>query len=410
MKPGIPRVYAIATLDSKGREVDYLARQAREAGAEAVVVDVSLKGPPQVTPDVTRETVAGWHPGGAAKVLGPVGKSASISTMAAMGEALAAFLRSEQAAGRLAAAVGLGGSEGSALIAPALQALPLGVPKMLISTLASGHTRPYVGVSDMTLVFPVTDLAGLNSISRQVLRNAGHAVAAMARVGAPATGTAPAVGMTMFGVTTACVDRVREGLAERGWEGIAFHAVGTGGESLEALAAQGRFRALMDLTTTEVADALLGGIYPAVPNRFRAVSDHDVPAVISVGALDMVNFGPWESVPPRYLRRNLHAHTPLVTLMRTTPRENVLFARFLAERLNRGRGPWVMLLPEGGISSLDVAGGPFRDAEADAALFRALEGDLRTGGRRLVRRVPCHINDPAFARSALAALDEVLAP
>lgn len=402
-----PRVYAIATLDSKGREVDYLARQATEAGAQAIVVDVSLQGPPQVPPDVTRETVAGWHPEGAAKVLGPVGKTAAIS---AMGVALAAFLRAEQAGGRLAAAIGLGGSEGTALIAPALQGLPLGVPKVLVSTIASGNMRPYVGTSDMTLMFPVTDLAGLNFISRQVLRNAGHAVAAMARVGAPAGGGAQAVGLTMFGVTTACVDRVREALADRGWEGVAFHAVGTGGASLEALAAQGRFRALMDLTTTEVADALLGGIYPAVPNRFRAISDHDVPAVVSVGALDMVNFGPLESVPPHFLRRNLHAHTPHVTLMRTTPQENVNFARFMADRLNGGRGPWVVLLPEKGISALDIAGGPFRDAEADEALFTALEGELRTGPRRAVRRVPWHINDPAFAHAAMAALDEVLAP
>lgn len=402
-----PRVYAVATLDSKGREVEYLARQAREAGADALVVDVSLQGPPQVPPDVTREEVAARHPRGAAAVLGPVGKSAAIS---AMGEALAAYLRAEQAAGRLAAAVGLGGSEGSALIAPALQGLPLGVPKMLVSTLASGNTRPYVGTSDMTLVFPVTDLAGLNFISRQVLRNAGHAVAAMARVGAPAGGGAPAVGLTMFGVTTACVDQVREGLADRGWEGVAFHAVGTGGGALESLAAQGRFRALMDLTTTEVADALLGGIYPAVPNRFRAVSDHNVPAVISVGALDMVNFGPLESVPPHFLRRNLHAHTPQVTLMRTTPLENVNFARFMAERLNRGTGPWAVLLPEKGVSALDIAGGPFRDPEADEALFKALEGELRQGPRRAVRRVPYHINDPGFVKAALAALDEVLAP
>jgi uncharacterized protein (UPF0261 family) len=404
--PPKPRVYAIATLDSKGREVDYLACQAREAGADAVVVDVSLYGPPQVPPDITRMEVASRHPRGAGKVMGPEGKNAAIS---AMSEALAAYLRDEHAAGRLAAAIGLGGSEGSALIAPALQGLPLGVPKVLVSTLASGQTRPYVGTTDMTLVFPVTDLAGLNFISRQVLRNAAYAVAAMARVGAPAGAKAPAVGLTMFGVTTACVDKVREKLDGRGWEGVAFHAVGTGGGALEHLAARGRFRALMDITTTEVADALLGGIYPAVPNRFRAVSDHDVPAVLSVGALDMVNFGPLESVPPRFLRRNLHAHTPQVTLMRTTPQENVLFARFIAERLNGGGGPWVMLLPEKGVSALDIAGGPFRDAEADEALFKALEGELKTGRGRSIRRVPFHINDAGFAEAAMAALDEVLA-
>lgn len=400
-----PRIYAIATLDSKGREVEYLARQAREAGAEAVIVDVSLKGIPQVVPDIPRSEVASRHPEGPGRVTGGHAKT---DAMSAMGEALTAFLRAEHEAGRLCAAVGLGGSEGSALIAPALQGLPLGVPKVLVSTLASGNTRPYVGMTDMTLVFPVTDLAGLNFISRQVLRNVAYAVAGMARVGAPVGGGAPAIGLTMFGVTTPCVDRLRERLADRGWEGVAFHAVGTGGGALESLAAQGRFRALMDITTTEVADALIGGIYPAVPNRFRAVSDHDIPAVLSVGALDMVNFGPWESVPPRFLRRNLHAHTPQVTLMRTTPQENVIFARFMAERLNRGRGPWAMLLPEKGISALDAAGCPFRDAEADEALFKALEGELKTRPGRFVRRVPFHINDAGFAGAAMAALDEIL--
>jgi uncharacterized protein (UPF0261 family) len=400
-----PRIYAIATLDSKGREVEYLARQAREAGIDAVVVDVSLKGPPQVTPDIPRTQLAAWHPEGAGKVMSAQGKTAAMS---AISEALTAFLRAEQAAGRLAAAVGLGGSEGSALIAPALQGLPLGVPKVLVSTLASGHTRHYVGMSDMTLVFPVTDLAGLNFISRQVLRNVAYAVAGMARVGAPAGAGAPAVGLTMFGVTTECVDRLRESLADRGWEGVAFHAVGTGGAAMETLAAEGRFRALIDITTTEVADALIGGIYPAVPNRFRAVSDHDVPAVISVGALDMVNFGPIETVPPRFLRRNLYAHTPQVTLMRTTPQENVIFARFMAERLNGGKGPWVVLLPEKGVSALDAAGGPFRDAEADEALFKTLEGELRIRPGRVLRRVPFHINEAGFAEAAMAALDEVL--
>lgn len=402
-----PRIHAVATLDSKGREAAYLVRQAREAGAEVVLVDVSLKGPPQVIPDVSREQVAQGHPGGRPAVFSAEGRSPSIS---AMGEALAAFLKAEHAAGRLSAAIGLGGSEGTALIAPAFRGLPLGVPKVLVSTLASGNTRPYAGTSDMTLMFPVTDLAGLNFISRQVLRNAAHAVAAMARVGAPAAHAAsiPAVGLTMFGVTTACVDRVREDLEARGYEGVVFHAVGTGGAAMEELAALGRFRAVMDLTTTEVADAVMGGIYPAVPFRFDAVAVHGVPAVLSVGALDMVNFGALETVPKPFRGRNLWPHTPQVTLMRTTPEENAAFGTFLAERLNRGSGPWVMLLPEGGISALDAPGCAFHDPAADEALFRTLESALVATGNRRVERLPCHINDPIFARAALAALEEVL--
>jgi uncharacterized protein (UPF0261 family) len=371
-----------------------------------LLVDVSLKGPPQVPPDVSRDQVAAAHPGGSAAVFGAGPKASAI---AAMGEALAAFLRAERGAGRLHAAIGLGGSEGTALIAPAFRGLPLGVPKLIVSTLASGNTRPYAGTSDMTLVFPVTDLAGLNFISRQVLRNAAHGIVAMARVGAPAAAPRPAAGLTMFGVTTACVDRVRTALEDRGWEGVVFHAVGTGGAALEELAARGLFRAVLDLTTTEVADLLFGGIYPAAPGRFAAVAEHGVPAVISVGALDMVNFGPPETVPPRHARRRLWSHTPQVTLMRTTAAECAACARHMAERLNRGSGPWTLLLPEGGVSALDAPGEPFHDPEADEALFRELEARLAVSAHRVIRRVPYHINDPAFAQAALSALDEVLA-
>lgn len=403
MKP--LRIYAIATLDSKGRELAFIGEAIRETGIEVVLVDVSLKGAPQIAPDVSREKVADFHPEGRQAVL-----SSSIheSSHTAMGEALAHFLAAEQAAGRLHAAIGLGGSEGTALIAPALRALPLGVPKMMVSTLASGDTRPYVGTSDLTMAFPVTDISGLNFLSTRILRNAAHAVAGMARVGGPASASAPAVGLTMFGVTTPCVDRVREGLEARGWEGVVFHAVGTGGAAMEELAARGAFRAIMDLTTTEIADGVLGGIYPAAPNRFDAVALHDIPAVIGVGALDMANFGPRQSVPARYRHRLLHQHTPLVTLMRTSPEENEVFGRYLAEKINMGKGPCVVLLPEQGVSSLDAPGQPFHDPGADEALFRALEGALRPTATRRARRLPCHINSKAFAHAALEALDEVL--
>lgn len=405
MTPIPPRVYAIATLDSKGRELAFLGRAVREAGIDVVLVDVSLKGVPQIAPDVTRDRVAESHPSGKGHVLSSALRDSSIT---AMGEALTAYLGAELAAGRLQGAIGLGGSEGTSLIAPALRALPLGVPKMMVSTLASGDTRPYVGTSDLTMVFPVTDISGLNFISSRILRNAAHGIAGMARVGGAARASVPAVGLTMFGVTTPCVDMVREGLEAHGWEGVVFHAVGTGGAALEDLAARGAFRAVMDLTTTEIADSVLGGIYPAVHNRFDAVAAYDIPAVVSVGALDMANFGPRLSVPPRYRQRLLYPHTPLVTLMRTSPEENSVFGRILAERLNMGRGPCVILLPEHGISALDAPGNPFHDPEADEALFRSLEAVFRVTPIRAIRRLPCHINEPAFARAALEALDEVL--
>jgi uncharacterized protein (UPF0261 family) len=402
-----PRIYAIATLDSKGLELAFLGRALKEAGAEAVLVDVSLKGAPRIVPDVSREQVADHHPRGRAPVFSEGEREPA---MRAMGEALARFLAAEWSSGLLQGAVGLGGSEGTALIAPALRALPRGVPKVMVSTLASGDTRAYVDTSDLCMLFPVADIAGLNFLTRPALRNAAFAAAGMARGSAPAAPAAPAVGLTMFGVTTPCIDQIRAALEAKGWEGVAFHAVGTGGAALEELAAQGAFRALMDLTTTEVADSLLGGIFPAPPGRFDAIAARNVPAVVSVGALDMANFGPRATVPARFRHRKLYVHTPLVTLMRTSPEENDAFGRHLAARLNLGEGPCVVLLPEGGISALDAPGQPFHDPEADEALFRSLEREIRPTALRGVRRVPFHINDPGFARAALASLEAVLGP
>jgi uncharacterized protein (UPF0261 family) len=399
-----PKVYAIATLDSKGHELDYLAAALREAGADVVRVDVSLSGAPQVVPDVNREQIADCHPSGRGSVLAAPTREAA---MDAMSLALSRFLSAECAGGGLQAAIGMGGSEGTSLIAPALRSLPLGIAKLLISTLASGDTRAYVGTSDLNMIFPVSDIAGLNFLSRQVLRNAAFAAAGMAKSSAQAVPSAPAIGMTMFGVTTPCVDRIRAGLQADGWEGIVFHAVGTGGAAMEEMAAKGCFRAVMDITTTEVADALLGGIFPAVRERFDAVARYDLPSVVSVGALDMVNFGPKAEVPERFRQRLFYQHTSLVTLMRTNPDENEAFGRHIAERLNLGRGPCTLILPEGGISALDAPGRPFFDPEADEALFASLERNFRRGPHRRLVREPFHINDPDFADAALRSLKEI---
>ena len=401
----IPKVYAIATLDSKGHELDFLAEAVREAGAEVVRVDVSLSGAPQTVPDVNREQVADWHPDGRSTVLKAPSREAA---MDAMSLALTRFLLAECASGKLQAAIGMGGSEGTSLIAPALRALPLGTAKLLISTLASGDTRSYVGTSDLSMIFPVSDIAGLNFVSRQVLRNAAYAAAGMARSSAPAVPAAPAIGMTMFGVTTPCVDRIRAGLQAEGWEGVVFHAVGTGGAAMEEMAAKGCFRGVMDMTTTEVADALLGGIFPAVPERFDAIARYDLPSVVSVGALDMANFGPKADVPERFRHRLLYPHTPFVTLMRTNAEENEAFGRYIAERLNLGRGPCTVILPMGGISALDAPGQPFFDPEADEALFSSLERGFRRAPHRRLVRSPFHINDPAFAEAAIDALLQIV--
>ncbi len=401
----IPRVYAVATLDSKGKELEYLANSILEAGASVIRVDVSLTGPPQAFADVDSLTVADHHPLGRQAVFKSHGRDEAID---AMGSALTHFLLSEYAAGRLQAAIGMGGSEGTSLIAPALRSLPLGIPKLLLSTLASGETRAYVGNSDLNMIFPVSDISGLNFLSRRVLRNCAYAAAGMAKCAKAAVPEVPSIGMTMFGVTTPCVDQVRAGIEAKGWEGVVFHAVGTGGAAMEEMAAKGYFRALMDLTTTEIADKLVGGIFPAVPERFDAVTKFGVPAVVSVGALDVVNFGPKSSVPERFRNRLLYSHTPWVTLMRTTPEENKMFGHYLGERLSSGTGPCAVLLPEGGLSALDAPGKLFFDPEADEALFTSLEESFRSGETRRILRVPFHINEKGFADAALHALWEIL--
>jgi uncharacterized protein (UPF0261 family) len=395
-------IYAIATMDTKGEEVRFVADAIARAGGAVRIVDVGTRaGPTAAAADVTRQAVAECHPNGAAFVLGHGDRGPAV---AAMSEALTEFLRRRHAAGELTGAIGLGGSGGTALIAPALRALPLGVPKVLVSTVASGNTAPYVGCSDIVMVPSVVDVAGLNSVSRRVLANAAHAVAGMVEHRATARDDRPVVGMTMFGVTTPCVTAVRQALEARGFDCLVFHATGTGGRAMEELVQAGVIRGgVLDVTTTEVADEVVGGVFPAGPNRFDAILTAGVPYVVSLGALDMVNFGAMDTVPPQFRGRKLHVHNAQVTLMRTTPEENRQFARWMAEKLNRSTAPLVLLVPEKGVSLLDAPGQPFHDPAADEALFAELEAHLRQTPERQIRRLPLHINDPAFATALVEA-------
>jgi uncharacterized protein (UPF0261 family) len=278
-----------------------------------------------------------------------------------------------------------------------MRALPVGVPKLMVSTVASGNVAPYVGPSDILMLYSVTDIAGLNRISRVVLANAAHAMAGMVLAPAPdAAQEKPAVGLTMFGVTTPCVTRACERLAAD-FDCLVFHATGTGGQSMEKLADSLLLAGVIDVTTTEVADLLFGGVLPCTEDRFGAVIRTGLPYVGSCGALDMVNFGAAATVPERYQGRNLYIHNPFVTLMRTTPEESAAIGRWIGERLNQMAGPVRFLLPEGGVSLIDAPGQPFHDPAADAALFAALEATVTQTPRRQVLRVPHAINDPAFA-------------
>ncbi|MPT28121.1 MAG: UPF0261 family protein [Achromobacter sp.] len=388
------RVYVAATYDTKGQEAEYVAGLLRREGLDAVSVDVSTSGAASAA-QVQARDVAACHPEGAAAVFTD-DRGTAIAAMAL------AFERYAAANPDIGALLGLGGSGGTALITPAMRALPIGVPKLMVSTMASGNVAPYVGPSDIAMMYSVTDVAGLNRISRRVLANAAGAIGGAFRQAGDKGGddSQPAVGITMFGVTTACVQQVTP-LLESRYDCLVFHATGTGGQSMEKLLDSHLLSGVLDLTTTEVCDFLFGGVLACTEDRFGAVARTRAPYVGSCGALDMVNFGAMDSVPERYRGRTFYPHNPQVTLMRTTAEENRRQGEWIAERLNRCDGPVRFLIPEGGVSALDAPGQAFWDPAADAALFEALETHLvQTADRRLVR-VPCHINDPLFARAAV---------
>ena len=400
---GVAPVIVAGTLDTKGDELRFIRDQIASAGVRVLMVDLSTSGGPSPA-DVPPHHVAAYYRGGPNAVF--TGDRGGAIT--AMAEAFEGWIKRHEPVGGLISA---GGSGGSSLVAPAMRALPIGVPKVLISTVASGNVAPYVGPSDIMMLYSVTDVAGLNSVSRQVLANGAAAIVGMVRARAanvererrPATrgGSKPAIGLTMFGVTTPCVDAIVDAL-EEDFECLVFHATGVGGQSMEKLVDSGALVGVIDITTTEVCDLLLGGILPATEDRFGAIARMRVPYIGSCGALDMVNFGPMDTVPERYRGRTLQVHNPAVTLMRTTPEENASIGRWIGERLNRMDGPVRFYLPEGGVSALDPPGRPFSDPTPDVELFRALETTVhQTSSRRLIR-MPEHINDPRFAAEIAA--------
>ncbi|MEX0938751.1 MAG: Tm-1-like ATP-binding domain-containing protein [Pirellulales bacterium] len=392
-----PRVYAIATMDTKGQEIDYVGECLRAAGVQVVTVDVGVSGPPSIQPDVTRETVLS-RAGAQHAISGSLAKLSRADAIAAISDAITGYLDHEHQAGRVAGVLGIGGSGGTQIATAAMRALPVGLPKLMVSTLASGNTQPYVDCSDITMMYSVVDIAGLNAVSRRVLANAAHAVAGMVNAQPPAMDRSkPTIAMTMFGVTTPCVDRVRQELSERGYDCLVFHATGTGGRAMEKLVSSGMVDGVLDITTTEVADEVVGGILTAGPERFDAILRSGVPYVVSAGALDMVNFGGMATVPERFAARLLHAHTAQVTLMRTSVEENRRIARWIAVKLKAATSPVTVLLPERGVSMLDIEGGVFFDPPADAVLFDELEAALAGHVQCRVERVDHHINDPEFA-------------
>ena len=383
------RIYVVGTADTKGLELQFVKSRLEAASTHAILVDVGTRTA-QIAADISATDVAACHPSGAKFVLGGDDRGKAVE---AMGEAFARYISQRD---DIAGVIGLGGSGGTSIITAGMRRLPVGLPKLMVSTLASGDVGPFVGATDITMMYSVTDVAGLNRISRVVLGNAAHAMAGMATYLLPAVQAKPAIGLTMFGVTTTCVTHIASQL-ENIYDCLVFHATGTGGQSMEKLVDSGMLVGIIDVTTTEVCDHLVGGVLSAGPDRLGAIARSCIPYVGSVGALDMVNFWAMETVPDRFRKRRLHQHNPNVTLMRTSVEECREIGRWIAEKLNACDGPVRFLIPEKGVSALDAPGQAFYDRDADAALFDAIETSLKQNANRRLTRLPLHINDREFA-------------
>lgn len=395
----------VGTLDTKGEEILFIKERLSALGVSALVMDVGILGAPLFQPDISREEIA---LSGGARLADLVRERDRGQAIAAMGRGLAAWIRERREA--LAGVLAIGGSAGTSIATAGMRELRTGVPKLMVSTLASGDTRPYVGTSDIAMLYPVGDFTGLNRLTRSILANAANAIAGMCCFPLPeaVAGDARTVlAATMFGVTTPCVTSVRERLEAAGYEVLVFHATGTGGQAMEQLIRDGLIRGVADVTTTELADELVGGILSAGPHRLEIAGQLGIPQVISVGALDMVNFGPPDSVPERFGGRTFYQHNPTVTLMRTTAEENARLGQIIAEKANAARGPVSIVLPLRGVSAIDTAGQPFYNPEADTALFEAIRRHARSDNLKIIE-MEAHINDPEFAVRMAAELLKML--
>ena len=403
MHNGLQKIWVAATHDTKAAEAHYIQDILHRIGVPVIMVDLSTsKSMPSSHADVSAVEVASCHPHGASVVFSDDRGTA----VTAMAEAFACFIAKRMDVGAL---IGIGGTGGTIIITKAMQTLPIGCPKIMVSTVASGPVAAYVGATDITMMHSVTDVAGLNRISKRILSNAAGAIAGAFKQSLqpiPTNDEKLAIGLTMFGVTTPCVQYVSKILAKK-YEALIFHATGTGGQAMEKLLDNDFLAGVLDLTTTEVCDFLLGGVLACTEDRLGAIARTRKPYVGSCGALDMVNFNSLNTVPPHYLHRTLYSHNAEVTLMRTTPEENTRLGMFIAERLNHCQGNVRFLIPEGGISALDAPGKPFWDPKADAALFDALEQGIHQTKKRQLIRLPYHINDPIFAQLAAEHFQDI---
>jgi uncharacterized protein (UPF0261 family) len=394
----------VGTLDTKGIEFQFIKERIEASGTSTCVVNTGSLGEPHFEPDVSADDVAAA--GGTSLQALQDGGDRGVA-VAAMAEGAAKIIAELQSDGKVDGVISLGGSAGTTIGTTAMRAVPVGVPKIMVSTLASGDTSPYVDTKDISMMYSVVDIAGINSLSRQILANAAGAIVGMANAEVPAAEDKPLIGATMFGVTTPCVTKARELLEDAGYEVLVFHATGAGGRAMEDLVKGGFIVGVLDATTTELADELVGGVLSAGPDRLEAAGDLGVPQVVAPGALDMVNFGPPDTVPEQFKDRTFYQHNPTVTLMRTTVEENAELGKIMGQKLSQAKGPTTVIIPKQGVSAIDQEGQPFYSAEAEAAWIENLKANL--GDNVTLIEMDNHINDDAFAEklveTLLASLD-----
>lgn len=388
----MPTIAILGTMDTKGVEHAFVAELIRQRGHSVLVIDVGTMGEPRLKPDITRAEVAAAAGMDIAALTAKQDRGESVTAMSRGAPVVLAKLAQEK---RIDGVISLGGGGGTAIATAAMRALPIGFPKLMVSTLASGNVAPYVGVKDIVMFPSVVDVAGLNRISRQLLSRAAGAICGMVEAQPPAVADKPIIVASQFGNTTPCIEHAKKILETAGYEVVVFAATGTGGRTMESLIETGLVAGVLDITTTEWADELVGGVLTAGPTRLEAAARHGVPAVVSTGCLDMVNFGSPETVPAKFAGRKFYHHNPQVTLMRTTPEECAKLGVILAEKLNLSTGPVTVLLPLRGGSMISAPGGPCHDPEADAALYASLKAALRSDIQ--VTELDCAINDPVFA-------------
>lgn len=393
----------LGTFDTKGKELKYIRDRIEEQGVRALCINTGVFEPAFPT-DVSNAEIAAAAGADIEEIVARRDRATATEVIA---RGTRIFIPRLYAQGKLDGIISIGGSGGTSMATPAMQALPIGVPKVMVSTMASGDVSPYVGTSDIMMFPSIVDVEGLNRISMTVFDNAVNAIVGMVknRREIPES-EKPLLAATMFGVTTPCVKAAKAYLEKQGYEVLVFHATGNGGKTMEALIDAGFIKGVLDLTTTEWCDEIVGGVLSAGPHRLEAAGRRAIPQVVSVGALDMVNFGPWETVPAAFRNRRLYKHNPTVTLMRTTGEELKKIGAAIVEKLNAAKGKTAVLLPLRGVSAIDVDGAPFRDADADLVLFEEIRSHLRSDIECI--EIDTDINDEAFAVAAAKRLLEML--